>query len=45
MFWFFDDFIPVFNSFQGMNVKNKVPMLLEILDNYDLQNLCDFFES
>ncbi|KAJ7348767.1 Bardet-Biedl syndrome 7 protein, partial [Desmophyllum pertusum] len=23
----------------GMNVKNKVPILLEVLDNYDLQNL------
>ncbi|XP_031571614.1 Bardet-Biedl syndrome 7 protein-like [Actinia tenebrosa] len=32
-------------KFKGMNVKNKVPMLLEILDNYDLQNLCNFFES
>jgi len=28
-----------------MNVKNKVPNLLEVLDNYDLQNLVDFFEG
>ena len=33
------------NLFQGMNVKNKVPILLEVLDNYDLQNLVDFFEG
>ena len=31
--------------FQGMNVKSKVPMLLEVLDNYDLQRLVDFFEA
>ena len=28
-----------------MNVKSKVPILLEVLDNYDLQNLIDFFEA
>jgi len=33
------------NLFQGMNVKNKVPILLEVLDNYDLQNLVDFFDG
>ena len=33
------------NLFQGMNVKNKVPILLEVLDNYDLQNLVEFFEG
>ncbi|KAJ7357670.1 Bardet-Biedl syndrome 7 protein [Desmophyllum pertusum] len=32
-------------KFKGMNVKNKVPILLEVLDNYDLQNLVDFFEA
>jgi len=32
-------------KFKGMNVKNKVPNLLEVLDNYDLQNLVDFFEG
>ena len=30
---------------QGMNVKSKVPILLEVLDNYDLQNLVDFFDA
>ena len=33
------------NLFQEMNVKNKVPTLLEVLDNYDLQNLVEFFEG
>lgn len=33
------------NLFQGMNVKNKVPILLEVLDNYDRQNLVDFFDG
>ncbi|EDO41699.1 predicted protein, partial [Nematostella vectensis] len=32
-------------KFKGMNVKSKVPMLLEVLDNYDVQNLVDFFEA
>lgn len=32
-------------KFKGMNVKSKVPILLEVLDNYDLQNLVEFFEA
>ncbi|XP_046853164.1 Bardet-Biedl syndrome 7 protein homolog [Xenia sp. Carnegie-2017] len=32
-------------KFMGMNVKNKVPNLLEVLDNYDLTNLIEFFET
>lgn len=32
-------------KFKGMNVKSKVPILLEVLDNYDLQNLVDFFDA
>ncbi|XP_022787096.1 Bardet-Biedl syndrome 7 protein homolog isoform X2 [Stylophora pistillata] len=32
-------------KFKGMNVKSKVPILLEVLDNYDLQNLVEFFEG
>ena len=31
-------------KFKGMNVKSKVPMLLEVLDNYELDTLIDFFE-
>ncbi|KAK2188574.1 hypothetical protein NP493_128g04020 [Ridgeia piscesae] len=32
-------------KFRGQNVKSKVPMLLSVLDNYDLQNLIDFFTN
>ena len=32
-------------KFKGQNVKSKVPMLLEVLDNYDLQALIEFFQS
>lgn len=31
-------------SFKGQNVKDKVPNLLELLDNCDLESLLDFFE-
>ena len=31
-------------KFKGQNVKNKVPMLLEVLDDYDLAKLIDFFQ-
>lgn len=31
-------------KFKGLNVKSKVPMLLEVLDNYELESLVDFFE-
>ena len=30
-------------KFKGVNVKNKVPQLLEILDNYELPTLISFF--
>lgn len=32
-------------KFKGVNVKGKVPALLEILDNYDLQTLVEFFNT
>ncbi|CAB3998402.1 Bardet-Biedl syndrome 7 homolog isoform X2, partial [Paramuricea clavata] len=32
-------------KFMGMNVKSKVPNLLEVLDNYDLASLIEFFET
>jgi len=32
-------------KFKGQNVKSKVPALLEVLDNYDLQTLIDFFTT
>ena len=32
-------------KFRGQNVKSKVPMLLSVLDNYDLQSLIDFFNK
>lgn len=32
-------------KFKGQNVKGRVPALLEVLDNYDLQTLVQFFES
>ena len=31
-------------KFKGQNVRGKVPALLEILDNYDFNTLCQFFE-
>ena len=31
-------------KFKGQNVRGKVPALLEILDNYDFNILCQFFE-
>lgn len=31
-------------SFKGQNVKDKVPKLLELLDNCDLESLLEFFE-
>ena len=32
-------------KFKGLNVKNKVPQLITILDNYDLNNLMEFFQQ
>jgi len=32
-------------SFKGLNVKSKVPELLELLDNCDLDSLMTFFQS
>ncbi|CAG2186189.1 BBS7 [Mytilus edulis] len=32
-------------KFKGVNVKGKVPALLEVLDNYDLQTLVEFFNT
>ena len=34
-----------YNKFKGLNVKNKVPALLEILDKYDLNTLINFFQT
>lgn len=31
-------------KFKGQNVRQKVPALLEVLDNYDFNILCQFFE-
>ncbi|KAF6035090.1 BBS7 [Bugula neritina] len=39
-----DLFIDKF-KFKGVNVKSKVPQLLEILDNYNMENLKTFFEG
>lgn len=39
-----DLFIDKF-KFKGQNVKNKVSSLLEILDNYDLNSLVNFFSE
>ncbi|XP_072170884.1 BBSome complex member BBS7-like [Diadema setosum] len=39
-----DLFIDKF-KFKGSNVKTKVPQLLEVLDNYELDNLVGFFDS
>ncbi|KAL4229928.1 Bardet-Biedl syndrome 7 protein [Mactra antiquata] len=38
-----DLFIDKF-KFKGQNMKGRVPALLEVLDNYDLQTLVQFFE-
>ena len=32
-------------KFKGQNMKGRVPALLEVLDNYDLQSLVQFFEQ
>ncbi|XP_060601022.1 Bardet-Biedl syndrome 7 protein homolog isoform X2 [Ruditapes philippinarum] len=39
-----DLFIDKF-KFKGQNMKGRVPALLEVLDNYDLQTLVQFFEQ
>ena len=39
-----DLFIDKF-KFKGQNMKGKVPNLLEVLDNYDLQSLIQFFDQ
>lgn len=39
-----DLFIDKF-KFKGQNVKTKVSSLLEILDNYDLNSLVNFFSE
>lgn len=39
-----DLFIDKF-KFKGQNVKTKVSQLLEILDNYELNSLIDFFRD
>ncbi|XP_067000696.2 Bardet-Biedl syndrome 7 protein homolog isoform X2 [Anabrus simplex] len=33
------------HKFKGINVKGKVPQLLEVLDKYDLDNLMNFFKQ
>lgn len=33
------------HKFKGQNVKNKVAQLINILDNYDLNSLIEFFQS
>ena len=33
------------NKFKGQNVKNKVPRLMAVLQDYNLQSLIDFFNS
>ncbi|CAH1777872.1 unnamed protein product [Owenia fusiformis] len=32
-------------KFKGQNVKSRVPHLLEVLDNYELQGLIEFFQT
>ncbi|XP_019647281.1 PREDICTED: Bardet-Biedl syndrome 7 protein homolog [Branchiostoma belcheri] len=32
------------HKFKGVNVRTKVPQLMELLDNYDLQTVIDFFQ-
>lgn len=39
-----DLYIDVY-KFKGINVKSKVPSLLQILNNYDLEALIVFFQS
>ena len=39
-----DLYIDIF-KFKGHNVKGKVQHLLEVLNDYDLQNLIDFFQA
>lgn len=39
-----DLFIDKF-KFKGVNVKQKVPQLLETLDNYELSTLIEYFEN
>lgn len=39
-----DLFIDKF-KFKGQNVKSRVPILLEVLDSYELQKLINFVES
>lgn len=33
------------HKFKGVNVKSKIPQLLEILDKYDLDRLISFFQQ
>jgi len=33
------------HKFQGVNVKQRVPHLLETLDNYELSTLIEFFDQ
>jgi len=33
------------NKFKGQNVKNKVPRLMSILEDYRLDSLIEFFNS
>jgi Bardet-Biedl syndrome 7 protein len=33
------------HKFKGINVKGKIPQLLEVLDKYDLQTLLNFFDQ
>ncbi|GLH03727.1 uncharacterized protein GBIM_09587 [Gryllus bimaculatus] len=33
------------HKFKGINVKGKVPLLLEVLDKYSLENLINFFQQ
>ena len=39
-----DLFIDKF-KFKGVNVKSRVQQLLEILDNYNYETLCTFFQA
>jgi Bardet-Biedl syndrome 7 protein len=32
-------------KFQGLNVKAKVPSLMSVLEDYDLDRLLEFFEE
>ena len=33
------------HKFKGLNVKGRVPQLLDVLDKYNLQALVNFFQS